>query len=134
MAKPMINVDLIWPVQSLYLTTDKNFNPNTAWGGTWARLGGDAYLKNVPAVLESTQPIGNYGGTTTNHTIPVSSMPSHNHGVQYLKQQAGNDYQFAAGVGAWQTTGATNYNIMYTGGGEPYYPYYYGIIVWKRTA
>ena len=71
----IFNVDFLYPVGSLYITTDTNFNPNIKFGGTWARLEGDVYLKNVPSTA-SSQPIGNYGGTSNQHKIPVTSIPS----------------------------------------------------------
>ena len=52
-----INVDLIYPIGSLYITTDTTFNPNIKFGGTWARLEGDVYLnRNIldETVTEST--------------------------------------------------------------------------------
>lgn len=128
-----INVDLIYPIGSLYITTDTTFNPNIKFGGTWTRLEGDVYLKNVPS--SSSQPIGNYGGTSSNHKIPIESMPSHTHGIYGALTgetkpitNSGNDW----GVGT--TRGWYQNSNTYTGGGQPYYPYYYGVICWHRTA
>lgn len=128
----IINTDLIYPVGSIYITTDTTFNPNKKFGGTWLRLEGDVYLKNVP--LNSEQPIGNYGGTSIDHKIPISSMPSHTHnlygansGENYPITNTGNDW-------APTTRGWTKDCLTSTGGGQPYYPYYYGIICWHRTA
>lgn len=130
----LINVDFIYPVGCLFITTDTNFNPNITFGGTWARLEGDVYLKNVPSTA-TDQPIGNYSGTTNNHTIPITSMPSHAHGVYGALTgenkpitNTGNDWGVNTTKG-WTTDGTSN-----TGGGQPYYPYYYGIICWHRTA
>lgn len=133
-----MNVDFMYPVGSLYITTDTTFNPNTKFGGTWARLEGDVYLKNVPSTA-SSQPIGNYGGTTTNHKIPVTSIPSHNHRDFYQVTSG-----FGDGGGTYAGRPMVRGNVVspttafwYTdnaGGGEAYYPYYYGIICWHRTA
>lgn len=45
-------LDLFYPVNTLYLTDDENFNPNSAWGGTWEQLDGGYALmttkKNYP--------------------------------------------------------------------------------------
>ncbi len=30
-------IDLIYPVGTIYTTEDADFNPNTAWGGTWVK-------------------------------------------------------------------------------------------------
>ncbi len=133
-----MNVDFMYPVGSLYITTDTAFNPNIQFGGTWARLEGDVYLKNIPSTATS-QPIGNYGGTTTDHKIPVTSMPSHSHEDFY--QVTGN---FGDGNGTYagrpmlrgNYTSPTTvfWSTKNTGGGQAYYPYYYGIICWHRTA
>lgn len=32
---PKLLLDVIYPVGSYYETSDTNFNPNNAWGGTW---------------------------------------------------------------------------------------------------
>ena len=69
-------------------------------------------------VTLNTVELTHSGGAVQSHTLTVNEMPSHNHQVSYLKQQAGNDYQFCAGVGAWQTTGIKNGNIENTGGGQ----------------
>lgn len=137
----LINVDFIYPVGCLFITTDTTFNPNITFGGTWARLEGDVYLKNIPST--SSQPIGNYGGTSTEHKIPIESMPNHEHLVR-------NNYGYIdttsnSGTGSWgqkfnpSSSGGTavssnHYRAIGAGGGQAYYPYYYGIICWHRTA
>ena len=134
----IFNVDIIYPIGSLYITTDTSFNPNIKFGGTWARLEGDVYLKNVPSTA-SSQPIGNYGGTSNQHKIPVTSIPSHNHRDFYQVTSG-----FGDGGGTYAGRPMVRGNVVspttafwYTdnaGGGEAYYPYYYGIICWHRTA
>jgi len=125
-----INVDLIYPIGSLYITTDTTFNPNIKFGGTWSRLEGDVYLKNIPT--NSGQPIGNYGGTSSSHKIPVTSMPSHTHSVKFDQSTNGGTAWLKSGG----NSGGPYYSSEYvgsTGGGQPYYPYYYGVICWHRT-
>ena len=118
-----------YPVGSLYLTTNE-INPGTLFGGTWEKLTGDAYLKIV------TSNPGQYDGTSDQHKIPINSMPSHRHGNRVtlnMSQGAGQDRSLVVGGGqVWNT--ADNYQNQFVGGGQPYYPYYYGIYVWRRTA
>ena len=129
-------IDLIYPVGCLFITTDKTFNPNNTLGGTWARLEGDVYLKNVPS-SSTSQPIGNYGGTASDHKIPISSMPSHSHqgSIMYTPGDTSvwNYFYFSpdgggVGNGAW----SGSLRIGSSGGGQAYYTYYYGIICWHR--
>ena len=32
--------DLFYPIGSIYETSNSEFNPNNAWGGTWERIKG----------------------------------------------------------------------------------------------
>lgn len=134
----IINVDFMYPVGSLYITTDTTFNPNTKFGGTWARLEGDVYLKNVPSTAQD-QVIGNYGGTSTDHKIPIGSMPKHTHGWSQGfwndKTSPGDQWgHYPIALHADKQSNWTDYGTTSTGNSEPYYPYYYGIICWHRTA
>ena len=131
----LINVDFIYPVGCLFITTDTTFNPNITFGGTWARLEGDVYLKNIPS--SSSQPIGNYGGTSSQHKIPTSSLPSHQHAemIAYGGTSGGAN-TFTVGNYYVTNNASTGYfgTTRATGDGQSYYPYYYGIICWHRTA
>lgn len=127
-----INTNMLlaaYPVGSLYLTTNE-INPGTLFGGTWEKLTGDAYLKIV------TSNPGQYDGTSDQHKIPISSMPSHNHPSNYNTNfWVQRDGYGRVSVGS--STGADKANIGgigNTGGGQPYYPYYYGIYCWRRIA
>lgn len=129
----IINTDLIYPVGSIYLSVI-NTNPNKFFGGTWERISNDAYLK-----IATDNSAGTLGGTSSEHKIPVTSMPSHNHRDFY--QSTAN---FSDGAGTYsgrpmlrgQATVATTafWNTENAGGGQAYYPYYYQVFVWKRTA
>lgn len=121
-----IALDSMHPIGSLYITTT-NDNPGNFMGGTWVQIKDDAYFKIV-----SSKP-GILGGTSKSHKIPLSSMPSHNHVVKFD--------QSANGGTTWLKTGGNSGGPFYSagyvenaGGGQAYYPYYYGIYVWKRTA
>ena len=67
-------IDAIYPIGALYLSMN-NTNPSTLFGGTWKQLTADAYLKIVTSGASET------AKGQTNHKIPISSMPSHNHRV-----------------------------------------------------
>lgn len=118
-----------FPVGSLYLSVT-NVNPSQYFGGTWEQIKADAYLK----IVSSNG--GNLGGTSSDHKIPIASMPSHSHAFKLA--YGGNDpavgLNYGNSVAGMFGGVADNGFIQTTGGGEAYYPYYLGIYVWKRTA
>ena len=132
----LINVDFIYPIGSIYITTS-TVNPSISFGGTWEKITGDAYLK----IVQNDASLGQYGGTSNQHKIPISSMPAHKHsagiydniGLDNRVAAAGGSFNVVSiegGVNVWTSRIRTND----TGGGQAYYPYYYGVYVWKRTA
>lgn len=126
-----INVDLIYPIGSLYLTTS-TISPEILFGGTWERLTADAYLK-----IATGNSAGTLGGTSSNHKIPVTSIPAHRHSFTSARQYgSGDTTDNSSKLGRTQANadGVTTFYTDYQGGGKAYYPYYYQVFVWKRTA
>lgn len=127
----LINSDFllnqIYPVGSLYITTN-NTNPSQFLGGTWQKITSDAYLKIVSSNA------GSLGGTSSEHKIPVSSMPNHSHKVRYTGGSANGTYGGMPGTSVNADPRYNNLLVDYEGGGKAYYPYYYGIYVFRRTA
>lgn len=118
----------LFPVGYIFLTTDNSFNPNGKYKGTWTKLTADAYFKIV------TSNAGNLGGTSSTHKIPVSSLPSHNHTVPNNANVS--SYGNNPTIESWHS-GSGDVRSIYTGNtgdGQAYYPYYYGVIAWHRTA
>lgn len=111
----------IYPVGSVYVSTN-NTSPASFLGGTWEQLSADAYFKIV------TSNGGSLGGTNSGHKIPISSMPSHSHTTPV---KSGSYTTINGGGDTWVTIYNNDY-VGYTGGGEPYYPYYYGVYAWVR--
>lgn len=118
-------LDTIYPVGSIYISTVDN-SPMNFLGGTWTKLTGDAYLKIV------TSGAGNYGGTSSEHKIPIESVPSHSH--TYTKTNLNSEETHYMSVGSG-TSYAANEDVTTgsAGGGQAYYPYYYGVYVWQRV-
>ena len=129
------------PIGSIYMSA-ANDEPGQLFGGTWEKLTGDAYLKIV------TSGAGQYGGTSSEHKIPVASLPPHNHDVKFEGGDY-NHYSFSLFGGVQNpeniallqdsfTVGVHGLSgPLYTltkGDGQAYYPYYYGIYVWRRVA
>ena len=144
-------LDYCHPIGELFLTIDSNFNPNNSWGGTWIQLTSDAYLKIV------TSNGGSLGGTSNQHKIPVASLPAHSHTVNggaHTHRVSSHTNTYGSGYSAnylsvtadtskqWDYDGVTNtasegghtHNCSDTGSGQAYYPYYYGMYAWLRTA
>lgn len=75
--------DTFYPVGSYYETSDANFDPNTAWGGTWElETQGQVHVSagtnyEVNGALTNSSD----GGEAT-HTLAVGEMPSHYHNTQ----------------------------------------------------
>ncbi len=130
----IFNADFIYPVGSLYITTS-TVSPQVYFGGTWEKITGDAYLK----IVQNDTNLGQYGGTSSQHKIPIESMPAHKH-------SSSRNFGYDSGTSGWGAlfqTYSSGYvyassnlsNFMQNaGGGQAYYPYYYGVYVWRRTA
>lgn len=145
----------IFPVGSVYMTYLNSFDPNTEFGGTWEQVTDDAYLKIV------TNDGGVTGGTLT-HTLSSANLPKHTHSYSHSHSMGSGKYLITSSVswgfetysGVLSGNGyklpqikdsATTANRLstdsYSGntgdGGfanNPYYPGYYGVYVWRRTA
>lgn len=114
-----------YPVGSLYLSV-VDINPSTYFGGTWKKIEADAYLKIVSSNA------GNLDGTSSDHKIPIESLPSHTHGFHAGLSFTGSG---SDGTGLRQANDIRpTSSISNTGGGKAYYPYYLGIYVYQRTA
>ena len=108
-------------------------NPSETLGGTWEQLTADAYFKIV------TTGAGATGGTSASHTIPLSSMPSHNHNFTETDNTGASGVYddgrtIQRGYASTNALCSSLYQLDAQGGGQPYYPYYFGVYAWKRIA
>lgn len=120
-------LDIIYPVNSIYITTS-GISPASSIGGTWTQIKNGACL----AAYDNTV------GYTGSKTISVKQMPIHAH-AQYVTANTGSpnilrkDYSSDSG-----SAGAQSYpqgcNTGNAGNGQDYYPYSYACKVWIRTA
>ena len=96
----------MYPVGSYYETSNTSFNPNTAWGGTWAREDDGTVLVSKKSSGTFNKDIGTIVGEET-HTLTTNEMPSHTHeGLTW----AGQDSITLNGGSA------TGYNLSFSGG------------------
>mgnify|MGYP004581864691 CR=1 FL=1 len=121
-------LDFIYPVGSIYTTTNDSFDPAARFGGTWKKLSGVFLYAN-----ESGMSSKSTGGEKT-HTLTYAEMPKHSH--TYYSPIV----QKVAGTTTGNNYG--NYNKQYiintsdSGGGAAHnnMPPYYSCTMWERTA
>ena len=70
-------LDMFYPVGTIYISADANFNPKTSWGGTWVKI------ENRFLLASGTKGVGNTGGEET-HKLTTNEIPAHTHGVGTL--------------------------------------------------
>lgn len=68
-------LDLIYPVGSVIMTMDKNFEPSAYWGGTWKKWE-DGYLK------ADVTPNATAQGATA-YKISKDMLPTHSHSINH---------------------------------------------------
>lgn len=123
--------NLIYPIGSIYETSNADFNPNTSFGGTWEKIEGKFLLAS-----SEDYTIGDTGGSAT-HTLTIREMPSHQH--QLTLDGYGTDSASGVKWNSGSNMGKYKYGgdmIEPVGGGQAFsiMPPYEVINVWKRTA
>lgn len=146
--------NLIYPVGSIYLSVNAT-SPAALFGGTWEQIAG-RFLLGAGAGYTA----GDAGGEAT-HTLTISEMPAHNHGVRiytnagtlggciYYNQDGSRNYPTAAavikGTGYdWQSSpkcagsgvGDPGGSADKTGYSQAHnnMPPFLVVYIWKRTA
>lgn len=117
------------PVGSVYITISSSFNPESQWGGTWAKIAEGQCLIQAG----NTYKLGSTGGEAT-HTLTVSEMPSHDHGLNHF--HGSRNFQHGGDFTSLIVNGDGGYNTLTTGGGQAHnnLPPYLAVNIWKRTA
>ena len=134
---------MIYPVGSIYYTTNKNFNPANYFGGTWTRIKG----RFIVGVDENDMYYHDSAltGGIDEVTLDISNIPSHTH--TYPARMSG-DANYGSGafvVDTWAYQGKTGSDLRVgstgsTGGDsgitQPHEnrPPYYTAYIWRRTA
>lgn len=127
-------MDILYPVGSYYETSDTSFDPNKAWGGTWAEDTGGRVLVAKDSGTFST--VGDTGGEET-HTLTVQEIPSHTHTLfdKRFNYTAPSSTANSVVLGAQDATS----DVVKTdasGGGDPHNNLQPYVVVkrWHRTA
>ena len=136
----IMNVDFIYPVGSIYITTS-SISPATLFGGTWERYSQGRFLIGYGPGTDWTGTsltygtIGDMGGEYL-HTLSAGEMPKHWHTVvPYAATGAAGgvtDVYVQGGTGAPTYYGASGN----AGNNEPHnnVPPYVVVYMWRRTA
>lgn len=126
-------VDLIYPIGCYFETSDSDFDPNTAWGGTWEldQSGTVLVSKSSSSSSKFNAGIGTVVGEEE-HTLIINEMPSHNHS-RGVSSVGGGQVDNQPGFGGTQeyTSWVSN-----TGGGQAHNNVQPSKIInrWHRTA
>ena len=67
-----VSLSVMYPVGSIYMSADVNFNPNTTFGGTWVKI------ENRFLLGSGSKGVGATGGEE-NVTLTSEQMPEHTH-------------------------------------------------------
>ena len=86
-------LDKIYPINSVYLTYDKN-NPGNFLGGTWEQFGQGRTLIGQGRTTDDNAVdkdfVENDTGGEYYHTLSVNELPSHNHSINISGTTGGN--------------------------------------------
>ena len=127
-------IDRIYPVGSIYISTNANFNPQTAWGGTWKKTADGRCLIGA----NDSYPLGSTGGEAQ-HLLTVDEMPSHRHNSSrvnwYNNLQTNGVSANQAAQSNLKVDGPDIYT-SYTGGSKAHNNMqpYLAVYIWERTA
>ena len=129
-------LDYFYPVGTYYETSDNDFNPNIAWGGTWIEDTKGKMLVAIDRDVVDFNTINKTGGEKE-HTLSINEMPSHQHKMS-LANYNGTDN--VSGV-TWSASSSKRYaysNDMVepVGGSKAHnnMPPYIVVKRWHRTA
>lgn len=130
----MINVNLLYPVGSIYISVNSK-NPSEIFGGIWERIKGKM-LVGVDEDDDDLNQSGKIGGEKE-VTLTVDQMPPHYHtiiGYAGDTQWSTGEIWFRAAPDSGNA--AKSRNTSSTGSGQAHnnMPPYFTVYIWYRTA
>lgn len=136
-SKIKMNVDLMYPVGSIYLSTN-SINPSEYFGGEWESWGSGRVPVGVDTSQTEFNTVEKTGGEKT-HKLTVQETPSHAHGFQggsALFTQKDQGVKGLGGGGYWVDGVGAIPNTSNAGGDQPHNNLqpYITCYMWKRTA
>lgn len=110
----MINVDLLYPVGSIYLSI-KSKNPSEIFGGVWERIAKGRTLVGVDENDTDFSSSKKIGGEKE-HILTVAEMPKHRHDMNYGDSLGGNGtgYAYSGTIGSGPAA------MLYAGSNQPH--------------
>ena len=134
-------VDLIYPVGTYYETSEIDFNPNTAWGGTWVLENDGTILVSKSSTTGSkfNATIGTKVGEET-HTLTVDELAAHKHSTYMYNAAATETASGGSGVAQDSASPFKTFwaqlQMDNTGGNQPHNNVQPSKIInrWHRTA
>lgn len=136
--------DKIYPVGSIYTTTDDSFDPNNSFNGTWSTYASGRVLVGQNTSDSAFNAMGETGGAKT-HTLTQDEMPSHYHNTN-LRVEGGNKTLVSNSLAITVSSGdsldhldensTTSTRTSSKGGSDPHNNLQPYIVVkyWRRTA
>lgn len=126
----MINVNLIYPVGSIYMSVNSK-NPGEIYGGTWQRIAKGRAIVGVDEA-DSDFSTANKTGGEKEHTLTIDEMPKHAHKSdgKYTK------YGDGSAVTTILNWGDGTASVQNTGGDQPHNNLqpYFTCYIFVRTA
>ena len=104
---PKLFIDVTYPVGSYYETSNTDFNPNTAWGGTWVREDDGTALVSYKSSGAFNKNIGTIVGEET-HQLTIDEMPSHTHETDSRINWYNDDSNTGALQYSWSNNSSLN--------------------------
>lgn len=111
-----INLDINYPIGSIYLSFDKN-SPGSRLGGTWQLCGSGRYLMCYDPNNSWFDKPGSDRGTASGPgnwrdegtTLTINQMPSHNHGQDSHAHYVGHyrNWEFVKSMGYYSASGGS---------------------------
>ena len=117
-----VTLGSVYPVGSIYISVNDNFNPNDVFPGTWVSFGKGRTLVGVDTSDPEFQSSEDTGGEKM-HTLTVDELPEHNHDVTVeSKELKGSVWNFV-GQNANYGPGNSTSGVFSKGGdGTCFYP------------
>lgn len=126
-------MDLFYPVGTYYETSNVDFDPNVAWGGTWVLDSQGKVTVSQDTTDSDFDTLGETGGEKT-HQLTISEMPAHTHTAKgnILGGVGTAPANMRTDGGAWNYSDQILYNTGGNGAHNNLQPY---VVVkrWHRT-